>query len=244
MALQFHSTVLLKKILVTSISTKQLKTRDLILFSLFFILGLEINCVMVNVSYLPAFDGKNVWKKYLKTFTFVIPGILAFTQLMLGLFVFKKDSPKFLAENFMAEDALCEMAKIYPSERSRHSQFRKLQDVQMETKHSYPTYGELFTSNYIRLILKGILVIVLRNFTESTVSVSTLKRNPYPLMFTFVYMNALTLSIIGHILALFLVYSIYLFHNRNWEKKTINCWNYCYSNIIFYLNNRSNINGS
>ena len=136
------------------------KNKSLPLFGVFYYIGIHL----VTISYwLLIVIGKfRNFDDEIKKLFYIIPFGLSLIQLLLGLLVFRKETPKFLCEDEMEDKAMKELAKIFKDVPGRLSEFSIIKDSALNSKAQYPNYLELFSKQYILWILLGIGLIGLR----------------------------------------------------------------------------------
>ena len=163
---------------------------------------------------------------------FFIPAFIVVIQLSLSFFYFKLEPPQYLYENQDEENCMIALLQIYPESEKRMLEYNRLVRNLEETRYKYPSYTELFTKEYLSTTLKGILIIVLRNFTGGfyVVMFSGLlyENNSYQ---TNINIISDTLNTIMSIAPFFYINSIFNLDHRNWIETPVSFWSHwcsCY----------------
>lgn len=94
---------------------------------------------------------------------FVIPGILAVIQIILGFAVFNRDTPLKLSCEAAEDESLMELQRIYPDTDRRLAEFERLRKRMAVVRSQYPSYGELFSERYIESTKKGFILVFFAN---------------------------------------------------------------------------------
>ena len=92
------------------------------------------------------------------------PIFISLLQLLLTLFKYKYNSPKYLYENSESELCAEELMKIYIDEEQRLIECNLMEYNKNEKICQYPTYAELFSKKYIKSLFIGAVLIFVRNF--------------------------------------------------------------------------------
>ena len=155
-----YTVLFIQTSIVKSISPAPVRTPMLLLFGLFFVIGIElVTFVFWFFSYLINFA---YLSNNMKNMAFFIPMCLSLTQLAFTFIVFKNESPKYLCEHGMDHKGSTELQKFYTTVEARLEQFYVLQNAARESKYQYPTYCELFSKKYVGWLLAGIFIVFLR----------------------------------------------------------------------------------
>jgi len=158
--LALYTVLFIQTSIVKNISPTPVKTSMLLLFGVFFVIGVEI--VTFMYWYFMALTDFAPLSDDMKNTAFFIPMCLSLIQLAFTFIVFKNESPKYLCEHGMDQKGSTELQKFYTTVEARIEEFDVLQNAARESKHQYPTYWELSSKKYIGWIFTGILIVLLR----------------------------------------------------------------------------------
>ena len=158
---------------------------------------------------------------------FFVPAFIAGIQLSLSFLYFKLEPPQYLYENQDEENCMIALLRIYPDPDRRMMEYNRLVRNLEETRYKYPSYTELFTKEYLPTTLKGILIIILRNFTGgfyvAMFSGLLYENNSFQMKINII---TDTLNTIMSIAPFFYINSIFIIYNRNWIKTPISYINH------------------
>jgi len=100
---------------------------------------------------------------WLELFSFCLPALTAFFQLLLTYIIFTKNSPKQLCQDMQEDECLSELAKIYTNPERRLAEYDQIKTIVQKQKYLPPTYFQLFKKKYRRAALIGLVMMLLRN---------------------------------------------------------------------------------
>jgi len=140
------------------IAPKEYQKTALISFGVMVFVGIQLNGIASYIVTIHELDG-HLW-------LFLFPSLLSSIQLLLQLIMFRDDTPKWLANNSLEEEAVMVIAKFYHSTDRRIKEYNILQINTANYKLQWPTYTELFTGQNLNNLLKGMVVLLARNATE------------------------------------------------------------------------------
>lgn len=145
--------------LVIEIVPREMINPILILFGFFIGLG---HCLVFCLNLV---EHLTKAKEQILVCAFAMPAFISAIQIILGLLWFTRETPKHLQVNGEEEMCMQELANIYPSVERRTEEYNRLYRQGAEIRYQYPSYKELVSETYLSSTLKGVAIIVLRNFT-------------------------------------------------------------------------------
>ena len=162
--------------------------------------------------------------------SYLVPAILSLIELILIFVFFRFDTPLQLMEDELEPEAVTELQKIYVDSERRNYEYDCLKILIRKIKLQYPTYRELFSRNYIPLLLNGILIILARNCCGFFIYRQDIEKRDIENIFAF-YGTAAMLAVIA---SFFIINCICFIKNSSWDTKIIICrkyyddyWLYC-----------------
>jgi len=144
-------------LVVREIAPKSITGSTLVLFGTFLGIGDELIYTLYH------FIRTEEDKVQIITF-FLMPSILSILQLILCFTIFKHDTPRQLYEEKMEEDGSGELKKIYSCAKTRAIVQDEIKALVDDTKREYPRYSYLCKGNNLKQLLKGMAMMVIRNF--------------------------------------------------------------------------------
>ena len=144
-------------LVVKEIAPRSISGSTLVLFGTFLGIGDELVYILIYFI-------KPEKDPLLINIFFFMPFILSTLQLILCFTIFKYDTPRQLYEEKMEEDSLGELNKIYSSVKTRAEVHEKIKRLIDYNKRQYPRYSDLFKGENLKQLLKGMAMMVIRNF--------------------------------------------------------------------------------
>jgi len=144
-------------LVVKEIAPRSISGATLVLFGTFLGIGDELVYILIYFI-------KPEKDPLLINIFFFMPFILSTLQLILCFTIFKYDTPRQLYEEKMEEDSLGELNKIYSSVKTRMKVHDKIKTLVDYSKRQYPRYSDLIKGNNLKQLLKGMAMVVIRNF--------------------------------------------------------------------------------
>eukprot|EP00826_Nyctotherus_ovalis_P014125 TRINITY_DN138_c0_g4_i4.p1 TRINITY_DN138_c0_g4~~TRINITY_DN138_c0_g4_i4.p1 ORF type:complete len:451 (+),score=102.73 TRINITY_DN138_c0_g4_i4:139-1491(+) len=143
------------------VAPAEYRTKALLFFGLVYFLGVQIHDLLL-------YSMQNIFKTT-RLWTIYIPmAALAFIQIALQLFVFRSDTPQWLAENAREESTITVLQQIYPNTERKLKEYSALKNTVAGKQN--PGYRDLLSGENLIQLLKGALVVVARCATEDNLT--------------------------------------------------------------------------
>ena len=142
-------------------------------------------------------------------FFFLMPAILALIQLILCCIKFRFDTMQQLIEDKSQEWCVIELGKIYATPNGKIKAFNEIIGYMNQIRRRYPRYSDFFRNPYRKRLLKGIAMIIMRNFNGLFVSgifASEIMEGSNYSLITYIF------NILGTLIPFFLVDSTFILH--------------------------------
>ena len=154
LSLSLFIVITYSKKIVKEVSPREHTGKMIVLLCLGFLFGDGVSSLFSEIL----FENNNNGTFCLEVIFFLIPPALSLLQLILAFTVFKNDTPLFLHKELMEMDCSLELERMYPLEKRRTKEWDLIVETVNRTKIHVPSYHELFSKRYRRLIIQiGIL---------------------------------------------------------------------------------------